>query len=64
MRALKIGTYPAVQTADKLVRDLDMLARDPAVERNAKVSLGAADREPLVADAGHLAIGLAVIEDG
>ena len=29
MRALEIRDHPAVQTADHLMRDLDMLGRDP-----------------------------------
>ena len=64
VRALEVGDDPAVQAADELVRDLDMPRRDPAVERDAQVALGAADDEPMIADADDLAVGLAVVEDG
>ena len=63
MRALEVGDHPAVQSADNLVRDLDMPGRDPAVERDAEVSLGAADDEPMIANADGLAVGLAVVKD-
>ena len=56
-------TTQRCKPADNLVRDVDMPGRDPAVERDAEVPLGAADDEPMVADADGLAIGLAVVED-
>ena len=63
VRALEVGDDPAVQAADHLVSDLDVPGRDPAVERNAQVPLGAADDEPMIANADDLAVGLAVVED-
>ena len=62
MRALEVGDDPAMQPADDLVSDLNMPGRDPAIERNTKIPLGAADDEPMIANADDLAVGLAVIK--
>ena len=64
MRALEVGDDPAVQAADELERDLDVPRRDPAVDRDLEVALGAADDEPMIADADDLAVRLAVVKHG
>ena len=62
--ALEVREHPAVQSTDDLVRDLDVAGRDPVVEREAEVALGAADDKPAVADPDDLAVPLAVVIDG
>ncbi len=65
MGALKVGDDPAVMdSADRLQGDLDVTGRDPAVDGDAEVALGAADHEPMAANADDLAVRLAVVTHG
>src|SRR5262249_44427145 len=62
MRTLEIGHHPARPPANCLMGNLDVPRRDAAIERNAKVPLGASDNESMIADADDLAVGSAVVK--